>query len=262
MEFVDIHSHFLPEIDDGARSWEESLEMARIAVADGIRRIIVTPHQLGVYQDNSAQTIIDKTRQFQRLLHEHAIGLEVLPGADVRVEADLVERIKSGDVLTLGGHGKHVLLELPHEMYVPIEGLVASLLQIGVVPILSHPERNEGIIDQPKLLEPLLRLGCLMQVTAGSLLGAFGPDAERTSRWLASRRWIHFLATDAHRADSRRPLMRRAWQRLTELTDQVYANQVCSTNPLAVFLGRPVPMRAARSGGRRGRWWNWWRRAA
>ncbi len=262
MEFVDIHSHLLPELDDGARSWEESLHMARIAVAEGIRRLIVTPHQLGVYSHIRTEKIVQKTEEFRRLLHQHQIPLQVLPGADVRVEADLIEHLKNGAVLTLGGHGKHVLLELPHEMYVPLEGLVARCLQAGIVPILSHPERNQGIIRQPKLLEPLLHLGCLMQVTAGSLLGEFGDEARRTAEWLAKHRWIHFLATDAHRADRRRPLIQRAYQRLAELTDDPFAQQACSVHPLAVFFGQSVTSSRSRLGTGRKRWWSWWRRAA
>jgi protein-tyrosine phosphatase len=239
--FVDIHCHLLPSIDDGADSWEHSLAMARMAAADGIGTVIATPHQLGAFGHNSGELIVTRTTELQQSLDSQRIPLQVLPGADVRIEPGLAEALHAGRVLTLGNHRKHVLLELPHELYFPLEEVLESLHRIGVVGVLSHPERNQGLLKQPHLIQPLVARGCLMQVTCGSLLGAFGPGPRQLAEWLLRERLAHFLATDAHSPTSRRPLMGRAFERVVELVGQDAAVDVCCRCPAAVAEGRAVP---------------------
>lgn len=104
--FVDIHCHILPGVDDGPNAWEQSLEMARLALADGTATVIATPHQLGGYPQNHGEMIRQRTRELQQALDREGIALTVLPGADVRIEPELVAKIRAGAVLTLadGGH--------------------------------------------------------------------------------------------------------------------------------------------------------------
>lgn len=241
IEFVDIHCHLLPEIDDGAKDWEESLAMARLATADGIATIVVTPHQLGNFRHNSGDEIRRRTVELQQLLDANGISLRVLPGADVRIDADMVEQLAVGNVLTLGGHRRHVLLELPHEMYLPLEPLLARLSSRNIVGILSHPERNEGILRQPNVLGRLVDAGCLLQVTAGSLCGTFGPACQQLAISIIEQGLAHFVATDAHGCRSRRPLMRRAYEQVASLTDRDTAMALCSINPGLVAMGQIVP---------------------
>ena len=169
--FADIHCHLLPSIDDGASDLETSLAMAEMAVADGIHTIVVTPHQLGSFGHNTSDQIRGLTQELQHILDSEGIPLEILPGADVRIEEGMIEKLVSGEVLTLGDHRRHVLLELPHEMYFPLDNLLTELDRKGIIGILSHPERNAGLLRDPHLLLPLVDRGCLMQVTAGSLMG-------------------------------------------------------------------------------------------
>ena len=123
-DFVDIHCHLLPGIDDGSASLEESIEMARTASQEGITTVTVTPHQLGAYRKNTASVIRQNVTELQGVVDQHGIDLKILPGGDVRIEADLIDRLKDGSVLTLGDHRKHLLLELPHETYFPLESLL------------------------------------------------------------------------------------------------------------------------------------------
>jgi len=238
--FVDIHCHLLPGIDDGAQDWSESLAMAEMAVADGIQTIICTPHQLGNYRDNTAANVRTLVQQLDALLREHQIPLNVLPGADVRIEADLSAQLQSDHVLTLGDRRRHVLLELPHELYVPLDPIVDALRRQGLQSILSHPERNLGILRQPAILKPLVNAGCLMQVTAGSLLGTFGPPIQQFSQTILEEGLCHFLASDAHGATARRPRMRAAYQRASELVGADYAQRICCENPSRVARGALV----------------------
>lgn len=237
---VDIHCHLIPGIDDGAKSWDETLAMARMAVDDGIETIVVTPHQLGNFSHNRGPQIREKTAELQRVLDEHEIPLTVLPGADVRIEPEMVALLCRGEVLSLADRRKHVLLELPHELYFPLEGVLDQLHAHNMVGILSHPERNQGLLKDPRLIEPLVDRGCLMQVTAGSLMGTFGPPAQQFAEWMIQRRLVHFLSTDAHGPKSRRPLMQRAFWQVAELADEPFALDICCRNPAAVAEGRSV----------------------
>ena len=241
--FVDIHCHLLPGIDDGAKSLEETLAMASIAVADGIETIIVTPHQLGSFVHNDGNSVRAKTSQLQQYFTAHQIPLRVLPGADVRIEEGMIEKLQRGDVLTLADRGKHLLLELPHELYFPLEPVLQAIRRLGICGILSHPERNLGLLKQPHLLAPLVEQGCLMQVTAGSLLGTFGKPSQDLAEWMLRERLVHFLATDAHSSKSRRPLMARAYERATELIGSEAASLLCRQNPAAVAAGRDVSLK-------------------
>jgi protein-tyrosine phosphatase len=240
ISFVDIHCHLLPGIDDGAKDWDESLAMARLAADDGLTTIITTPHQLGSFGRNRGDDIRRHVHELQERLDDARIPLRVLPGADVRIESGLFEPLKSGDVLTLGDHRRHVLLELPHDLYLPLEPIIDELARHKMFGILSHPERNEGILRRPEIVAPLVDRGCLMQITAGSVCGSFGPDVQQISEWLLTEGLVHFVATDAHGSRSRRPLMRPAYQRVAELTSPTMANELCSENPAAVAEGRGI----------------------
>jgi protein-tyrosine phosphatase len=253
--FVDLHCHLLPGVDDGAKSWEESLAMADIAVSDGIRTTIVTPHQMGTYGHNDGDMIRNRTARLQQFLHEHQVQLTVLPGADVRIEDNIVAQLQSGRVLTLADRGVHVLLELPHEVYFPMQTVLERLHAAGMAGILSHPERNQGLLRQPSLVQELVDQGCLMQVTAGSLMGTFGPHCQQMSEWMLRQGLVHFLATDAHGPRSRRPLMARSFERAAELTSEETARDLCCHNPAAVAHGGEVRRQQPHRG--RGPWFPW-----
>jgi protein-tyrosine phosphatase len=258
--YTDIHCHMLFGIDDGSKSAEESLAMARMAVDDGIRTVILTPHQLGAFRRNTGEHIRRRVAEFQQLLDERAIDLQVLPGGDVRIEPDMVELLQRGDVLTLGDLGRHVLLELPHELYFPLEPVLEDLASVGLTGILSHPERNMGLMREPGLLEPLVERGCLMQLTAGSLMGTFGQASQEMSEWMLSEGLVHFLATDAHGSRARRPLLDRAFERVAELIDDATAIAICCENPAAVAQGRNVSLEPAEVPSNRS--WSWFGRRA
>ncbi len=262
--FVDIHCHLVPEIDDGAKSWAESFAMAEIAVADGITTIVVTPHQLGTYAHNSGDLIRQKTAELQAELDAHEIPLEVLPGADVRIDDGMVLGLRRGTVMSLADHHRHVLLELPHELYFPLDGVLEDLRRNGMVGILSHPERNQGLLKDPGLIEPLVDAGCLMQITASSIIGGMGPGPQAMAEWMLANGFVHFLATDAHGPKSRRPLMTRAFERVVELTDWEAAIDLCCRNPAAVADGQEVAAgRRGTYGKKRGGFVTWfsWRKA-
>lgn len=214
--------------------------MARLAAADGISTVVATPHQLGAYGRNHGDTIRRLCRQLQERLDQEGILLDVLPGADVRIEPEIVARIRGREVVTLADRGRYVLLELPHEIYFPLDRLLRGLGAAGLVAVLSHPERNQGILGRPHLAESLADAGCLLQLTAGSLVGTFGPQVRSFAEWLVLRGLAHFVATDAHGSKSRRPLMRRAFDRVAQLAGERCATELCCNNAARVVANQEV----------------------
>ena len=259
---VDIHCHVLAGFDDGAADADESLAMARLAAADGIASVVATPHQLGSFRKNRGEAIRRAVAALGERLAGHGVALRVFAGAEVRIEPDLAPKIRDGEVLTLADQGRHVLLELPHEVYLPVEPVLEQLHAAGLAGILAHPERNLGILHRPKVLERLADAGCLMQLTAGSLAGTFGPQVQGLAERLLLEGYVHFVATDAHSAQTRRPMLRRAWDRVAQLGGLPTACELCCGNPASVVAGRQVlpgrrrPVRSFRSG------WSFWRKAS
>lgn len=262
--FVDIHCHLIPGIDDGASSVPDALAMARLAVDEGIDTVVATPHQLGNHRQNSGAEIRGRTAELQELLDANGVPLKVLAGGDVRIDDGLVEGVAAGEVLSLGDHRRHVLLELPHELYMPLEPLIERLRAAGLVGVLSHPERNQGLLKRPSLLPPLVEAGCLMQVTAGSLLGGFGHASQELSEQMCRRGLVHFLASDAHGPRRRRPRMRAAYDRAAELAGEAAASLWCRDFPRRVAHGLSVPAGpvTVRPRGARPRRWSIWGQAA
>jgi protein-tyrosine phosphatase len=246
--FTDIHCHIAPSIDDGSANLAESCVMARMAEADGTKSLIATPHQLGTNSHVTAEAIRQGVADLQTALNTDGVSVSVLPGADVRIEPELPKLVKQGKVLTLADQGKHVLLELPHETYFPLDPLLATLARQGLVGILSHPERNRGIIKNPDVMWDVVEAGGLLQITAGSLTGAFGRSPQKIAELCVDERLIHFIASDAHDTKNRPFGMRKAYETIVEMADDGLAELVCCENPARVFAGEDVEGGVARKG--------------
>ena len=245
-QFVDLHCHLLPGLDDGPATWSEAIGMAEMAVADGTSTIVATPHQLGSYSRNRGATIREHVTRMEQQLATRKIPLRVLPGADVRIEPALVRRIAGGDVLTVADRKRHVLLELPHEIYLPLERLLAELKAAGMVGILTHPERNQGILGSPGILRPLVERGCLLQVTAASLMGGFGERIRAFCEQLIRQELVSFVSSDAHGTQSRGPGLAPAFRRVTELVGRPMAIALFRDNPARVVAGQAIQPAAAK----------------
>lgn len=237
---VDLHSHILPGLDDGARSWDETIAMAREAWRQGVTVMAATPHQLGQYAGNSAGVILERLDEARRRLQAAGIPLRLIAGADVRVEDDLPRRIESGDVLTLGNDRRYVLLELPHDLYLPLEGLLARLRGMGVTGILTHPERNAALRRHPHRLAQLVQAGCAVQVTGASLLGGFGREVQSLSLQWIRQGLVHLAASDAHGESRRAPDLQAAYRKIARELDQETAEILFRRNPWRIVRGRSV----------------------
>lgn len=246
--FTDIHCHLLPCLDDGPADWADFLALSRLAVADGIGTVVVTPHQLGRFEHVAADDIRRVTRQAQRQLDTSGIPLVLLPGAEVRVREGLVELVRAGSLCTLAEHGAHLLLELPSSLCLPLGRLLYQLDADGVCAILSHPERHRSLMQNIETLRAWVQQGCLVQIGAASVVGDFGRATQQACRRLLDQRLVHFVASDAHHPDRRPPRMRAAFSLVARWFGESEAKRLFVANPRAVAVGQslrlPLPLGA------------------
>jgi protein-tyrosine phosphatase len=250
---IDLHCHILPGLDDGSRSPEESLTMARLALEDGIRTLVATPHALdGVYNVPPAE-ITEAVAAFQERLSARGLDIKVCAGADVHLSPGMAEKIKTGAVMTLNNTGKYFLLELPPQTLPSgVKEEIFALKMQGITPVITHPERHPAILRDMNLLHEFIAMGALSQITAMSLTGEFGEGVQGCCQVLLKHRLVHVIATDAHSAESRPPLLSRAMNEAAELTgSDTLAASLVEDIPAKILAGEPVeipePMRVRRS---------------
>jgi protein-tyrosine phosphatase len=238
---VDLHCHCLPCVDDGPDTMVESLALCRALVEDGITTAIATPHQLGRYAGrNGAASVREGVAALNRSLMVEGIPLRVFAGADVRVDERIVRLLDDDHVLTLADRNVYVLLELPHDTFIEPAALIKQLVDLGRRPIVSHPERHRHLTANPHLIEPWLRGGAEMQITAGSLVGDFGGTALRAAWYWLETGAAALVASDAHDVKDRPPRMSKAIELIARRLGEDVARRVCGENPWRVLQGRPL----------------------
>ncbi|WP_415895036.1 tyrosine-protein phosphatase [Neptuniibacter sp. PT34_22] len=235
---IDLHCHILPGIDDGASSLEEALSLARIAVADGITHAAFTPHVHPGRYDNDVKTIQSVFEQFQQALVDNDIPLIVQPAGEVRLSVEVLAMFASGQLPFLGEWaGKKVmLLELPHSHVPPgTDNLVKWLLDRGVLPMIAHPERNKGFLADERKLAPFVEMGCLFQLTAMSVTADFGHQAHEMSLRMLENGWVTVIASDAHNAEHRPPVLSKAVVAAANIVGAEEARQLVWDNPARII---------------------------
>jgi len=203
---IDLHSHLLPGIDDGPPTIDGTLEMARLAVADGVTTMVCTPHMAPPYPHTTPQRVAEALARTREALAEAEIPLEVLPGAEIAM--DWIARMSDADLraASLGGNGRWILLEMPFQGWpVGVTDLLTDLELRGFRPVLAHPERAGGVQSAPERMRDLVGRGALTQLTASSFTGEHGRMARQTARTLLRNGMVHLLASDAHAPDRRPP---------------------------------------------------------
>jgi protein-tyrosine phosphatase len=247
---IDLHSHFLPGVDDGARDLATALEMARMAVADGVTIQACTPHILPGLYHNTGPEIRLATRALQRHLDDADISLTLVAGADVHIAPDLVEGLRSGRVLSIADT-RYVLVEPPHHVApLRLADSFFSLLLAGYVPILTHPERLSWIASHYASIEKLFQSGVLMQLTAGALLGVFGRAPRYWAERMLDEGRAHILASDAHSVGRRRPNLGAGFEAAAQRVGEEEASLLVLGRPRMILANEPpsrlpAPSRAA-----------------
>ncbi len=235
---VDIHHHLLWGVDDGSKDLETSVEMARLAAADGITHIVCTPHANSTYlyqpEVNRA-----KLAELAARLEAEQIPITLGLGSDFHITYENVQEAK-GDAkkFSINGLG-YLMVELP-DFGLP-NGLTEIFYELqvaGMTPVLTHPERNPTLLANYSRMLKWLRGGLLVQVTADSVTGHMGKKAEKMAWELLEKRWVHFLASDAHSTTGRPPRMRAAADLVAQKYGSEYAESLVTKNPMAAFQGK------------------------
>jgi protein-tyrosine phosphatase len=245
---IDLHCHILPGIDDGAQSDNDSLEMAKLAVQEGITTIIATPHHKNGWYENSKQAILVKVAELNKRLQEEKIDLKILSGQEPAINGELAEDYDKGQIMTLNGT-HYVFVELPSN-HVPryTEKMLYDLQLKGLIPVIVHPERNSEIHERPELLYKLVEKGALAQLTAASICGKFGKKIKSFSEQLVEANLVHFIASDAHNVTSRAFHLGQAYDLIQKQygVDMVYLfteNAELLVEGMNVYKEQPQPVK-------------------
>ncbi|MFC3039859.1 tyrosine-protein phosphatase [Virgibacillus xinjiangensis] len=214
---IDIHSHILPGVDDGARTLEDSLDMGKAAVEEGIRTIIATPHNHNGKYMNEKEDILLAVESLNSALQTAEIPLVVLPGQENRLYGEMVDDLKDDELVTLTNDTRYVFVEFPSD-HVPryARRMLFDMQVAGYKPVIVHPERNMELLEHPSILFEFVQNGALSQVTAGSVAGKFGKKIRKFSHELVESGLTHFIASDAHNTTSRRFWMQDAYHEIRE----------------------------------------------
>lgn len=236
---IDLHTHLLWDWDDGPDDWLQSLQMCRIAAKDGITTIGLTPHvfrmtrhadDLGVLRER----MIEFKREMART------GLEFHWGAEVFVHAEVVQAIEKYRFTV--DETSYVFLEFPYRgVPAGARNMLASLLGKGFVPIISHPERNRGFAERPEILYEFVNMGCIAQMTAGSLMGGFGRGARAAAELFLLNNLVHIIASDAHDPVQRTPVLSRAVEAAARIVGEPKARAMVTEIPRAILDNLALP---------------------
>ena len=237
---IDLHCHFLPGVDDGARTMTDALALASAAVANGITRSLLTPHVYPGVFDNRLSSLRPVFASYQTALREARIPLEVHLGGEVRLHPDAFELLQGGElpIFGLGGGQGTVLVELPDNR-VPVGAVEAcrAFGKQGIRCLIAHPERNKEVMRDPMRLKPLIQSGCLLQLTAASVVGSFGKPAFQTAHQLLGLGWVAVVASDAHNLAHRPPVMREARDLITRRYGAGLACRLTEETAEAILTG-------------------------
>ena len=246
---IDLHCHILPDVDDGPREWQESIEMCEIAFRDGIHTIVATPHiKPGVYEPEK-NLILSRIKELNRRIEKTkwvtsptgSVPLTILPGAEVHLQLDIISKIDDVAINPSTGPIRYFCLELPdYFLFSRVKDLIRELRSKNIIPILTHPERNLTIMRNIRLLFEFIKAGVLSQVTAMSITGEFNREIQKITRKMITSNLVHIIASDAHSKDGRPPILSRAVKETAKIIGIDRAEKMVQDIPQAVIEGKEV----------------------
>lgn len=238
--FTDVHCHILPGLDDGARSLEQAREMFEIAYAEGIRIIIVTPHNYASHNSASPENILETIRQLESYLKEWEIPILLHAGNEIFYRSGVAELLEKGKILTLAG-SRYVLTEFdPYVEYSYIRDGLGELTRYGFLPILAHVERYDCLFTKKERVRELKKYGVYFQVNASSFLEKWGSEYKKRAKFLLKEETVDFIGTDAHSNRSRSPRIMQAAAYVTKKLGTEKAEKILRENPNRIVLDRPI----------------------
>jgi len=241
---IDLHSHYLYDVDDGARTLDDSLEMLRIAAADGVTHIVATPHQFhpaGYHVE--APLARERFEAVGRAAREAGIDLSLSLGAEIHFSENIPEGLADGSLLPLAEGSRYFLFELPTTS-IPAEkflfDIVFTFQTRGFYPVLAHPERNFDVMADPRIAARLRERGVLLQITAQSITGEFGRKSRRAAKKLIRWGAADVIASDAHNPDRRPPGLSAAVRTAAKWVGVDAAEEMVTDTPQKILDGKEV----------------------
>lgn len=239
---IDIHTHILPELDDGSGSLFDSLEMAELAVESGVHTIVATPHcnMEGIFDNYYHDEWMKHIEHLKAFLEERGSRVRILPGMEIFSTSDVAEKIKEKILIPLN-HSRYYLMEFPFDANPFWMGdVLESVLHLDKVPVIAHPERYYCVQDNPMLLYEWMKQGCLSQLNKGSIFGRFGRHAQMTAEILLHYGLVTCVASDAHSPIRRTTFMGDIKDFLTEEYGKKHALELLFLNPERIISDKEI----------------------
>jgi len=227
---IDLHSHLIPNVDDGSKSVSETIKLIKEAENAGFLDIILTPHYMvNAYEPQVSEILLWKEK-LQELLEKENIKVNLYAGMEVYITEDIMELIKQNKILTLAS-SKYLLMELPLNTSVHyLDDVIIKLVKNNIVPIIAHPERYKFVQDSPEIIEEFIESGCMIQCNYGSILGQYGNNAKKTVKYLFKHNLVQFLGSDTHKQNTIYPTIGKAIKKITKIIGQDRMTELTDKN--------------------------------
>jgi protein-tyrosine phosphatase len=248
---VDIHSHILPDVDDGPKTWDVCFEICKTAAADGITHMVATPHANDryAYDRPHSQELVN---ELQKRVGDSP---QLLLGCDFHLSYDNLQDAMAHPTRYAIGNSRYLLVEFSN--YSVPQAIIDSLLKLGdhgLTPVITHPERNPILRENLERVIEFAEQGCVIQMTASALTGFWGERTRRVAQWLLERQAVHVLATDAHDMQKRVPILSGGRDAAAEICGEEVADALVEGNPRAIINDQSLPYfpRPVSAGDRKG----------
>jgi protein-tyrosine phosphatase len=240
-KMIDLHTHIIPEIDDGAVDEGTAAAMLCLAAEHGTRSIVATPHVIEGEWLPEWSRIMAGCDLLRRLSRQHQLELSVYPGAEVALKMDLLEKLITGPGPYCINGGKYLLLELPaFEIPSFTEDFFFKLMTRGITPVLAHPERHPEIGRNPEIIVEWVRKGILVQMNGASFVGKLGERIAKTAELLVMNDLVHCVGSDAHGIHNRRPKLEDTAEKLVAFVGEANTHRILVENPQKIIIGEPL----------------------
>lgn len=239
---IDIHAHILPGLDDGARNMNDSLEMAELALKSGVHTIVATPHANtgGYFDEYDIEEYRESLREFRYALDQEDLPLTVLSGMEIFTTDQVPDLVKKKELISIN-HSLYFLMEFPFSIQWEEMGrLLTDAIDIGMIPVIAHPERYGCVQEFPQEILRWRKRGCLIQVNRGSVFGKFGRRAKECVDILLDHHLVTCIASDAHKPYERTTFMADIKEYMEEQYSFRYSKELLYDNPLRILEGRRI----------------------
>ena len=239
---IDIHSHILPGVDDGSPDLEMSLRMLKMAADNGTKSIIATPHVIESRNVLTWDNIKKISEDLQAEAEKVCIDIKIFPGAEVELNYEMLEYIRSGKNMYGLAESRYILIEMPMLQYpVNLEDMIYELQLMGRFPILAHPERQRELMKKPEVLLNMLRKGVLTQSNGNSITGSFGTEIKHNVDLLLRNKMVTFVASDAHNCKNRKTSLSHAKEVLTDMLGETEMSYLTGLNQEYIITDEEFP---------------------